>query len=181
MRAKGVSLWLVPGGKIREDLARLVRNVSARSGGPVFEPHVTLVPGIEGDVEPVLRAVARLAARTAPFEIRLEALGWRDEYFRCLFVEVRQDRELMALARTAREMLDLPAEPGYFPHLSLLYADLDAGSKPELAREVPPRPAGFLVHAIHVYRTQGPVSGWHRLACFGFTRRPTRRGATPEP
>jgi 2'-5' RNA ligase len=182
MRAKGVSLWLVPRGEAHEDLARLVRDASARSSGPAFEPHVTLVPGVEGDVDRVLHATARLAARTAPFEIRLAALGWRDEYFRCLFVEVQKDPELMALASAAREMLDLPAEPGYFPHLSLLYADLGAGSKPELAREVPPRPAGFLVQAIHVYRTQGPVAGWHRLACFGFRRRPAWRGAaTPEP
>ena len=76
-------------------------------------------------------------------------------------------------------MLGLPPEPGYFPHLSLLYADLDAASKPELARQVPPWPRGFLVRAIHVYRTHGPVAGWNRLASFGLRHRPARVSATP--
>jgi len=177
MRAKGVSLWLMPRGPVHEDLTRVIRDVGARSHGPVFEPHVTLVPGVEGDVDRILLATARLAARTAPFEIRLESLGWRDEYFRCLFVEVRQDPELMVLARSAREMLGLPPEPSYFPHLSLLYADLDASSKPETARLVPPRPAGFPVRAIHVYETRGPVSSWERLASFGLRHRSARQAS----
>jgi len=181
MRATGVSLWLMPRGPVHEDLTRVIRDVGARSHGPVFEPHVTLVPGVEGDVERILLATARLAARTAPFEIRFQALGWRDEYFRCLFVEVRQDPELMALARSARETLSLSPEPGYFPHLSLLYSDLDSTSKPDMARQVPPWPKGFLAHAIHVYRTHGPVSRWHRLASFGLRRRPVRQSvAAPE-
>ena len=177
MRAKGVSLWLMPRGPVHEDLTRVIRDVSARSRGPVFEPHVTLVPGVEGDVERILLATARLAARTAPFEVRLESLGWRDEYFRCLFVEVRQDPELMVLARSAREMLGLPPEPSYFPHLSLLYADLDAASKPGLAQGVHLRPQGFLVQALHVYKTHGSVPDWQRLATFGFRCRPARHSA----
>lgn len=177
MRATGVSLWLMPAGAALEALAGVIREVSARSHGPVFEPHVTLVPGIQGDVERILQATARLAAQTAPVDVRLGSLGWKDEYFRCLFVEVRKDPELMALERNARELLGLPPEPAYFPHLSLLYADLDSDSKPGIAESVPPRLQGFSVQAIHVYKTHGAVSRWQRLASFGLRRRPARRAA----
>ena len=180
MRAKGVSLWLMPAAPAREPLAALIQDVSGRFRAPRFEPHVTLVPGLLGAVEPILEAMARLAARTPPFQVRLGPLGWRDEYFRCLFAEVERDPELVAFEANARQELGLEPEPGYFPHLSLLYADLDVGRKRALAAQLPARPAGFEVHVVHVYKTHGAVSRWHRLASFGLSRRPVR-GRTARP
>jgi len=170
-QANGVSLWLMPTGAARGSLARLIRDVSGRVRAPIFDPHVTLVPGIEGDEERILRATAQLAASSRPLTIQLGRPGWRDEYFRCLFFEAERSAGLLNLERRARERLDLAPVTDYFPHLSLVYADLVESAKRALLPDLPERPPAVRVDAIHVYRTRGAVGNWRRLACFGFRSR----------
>lgn len=171
MRAKGVSLWLMPTGPVRDGLAGRIRDISRRLRAPVFAPHVTLVPGCRGSEEAILQAAAKLAAAATPLTIELGEPGWRDEYFRCLFLEVAKSPELTALETRARELLGLEPSPDYFPHLSLVYAIRSRAEKRAVAAGLGALERRFVARAVHVYRTEGGVSSWCRLASFGFNSR----------
>jgi 2'-5' RNA ligase len=157
----GFSLWMVPGAAEHERLAALIRSLARRFGGPVFDPHVTLLAGVPG---PAKEAVARArdAVRSSP-PLRLRFAGPEagESYFRCLYLRVEPTPELLSLHAAAREAFGRRDEPPFFPHLSLLYARPPA---PLVAGEVRDESlAGFDCRRVDVYSTEGEVAAWRRV------------------
>ncbi len=163
-RARGVSLWLQPQGPFRERLRAVVLRLAARFGGPVFEPHVTLVAGLSGDEAEILARARGLAAKLAPLSLRLERVARRDEYFRALFVEAIGGEALHAAhAAACRGLGHRPAGP-FQPHLSLAYGHLDPAAAEASGREVSNEVQGrFEAVALHLVRTEGAVGEWREL------------------
>jgi 2'-5' RNA ligase len=161
MKGAGFSLWIVPEGEVRRRLAALIRALSRRFGGPVFEPHVTLRAGLPGPAPEVL-AKARKAVRSrGPFAVRFGGPEAGDTYFRCLYLRVEPSPDLLALHESVREVFGRPDEPPFFPHLSLLYAPPPA---PPIVDEIRASlPAGFGARRVDVCSTEGEVERWHRV------------------
>jgi len=161
MKGAGFSLWIVPQGEVRRRLAALIQALSRRFGGPVFEPHVTLLAGVPGPAPDVL-AKARKAVRSqGPFEVRFMGPEAGDSYFRCVYLRVQPSPELLALHESAREAFGRRDEPPFFPHLSLLYAPPPA---PPIVDEIRASlPAGFGARRVDIYSTEGEVASWYRL------------------
>jgi 2'-5' RNA ligase len=168
-RARGVSLWLQPQGPFRERLRSVVDRLAARFGGPVLEPHVTLVAGLPGDEGEILQRAQALAATLQPLSLRLERVARRDEYFRALFVEAIGGEPLHAAhAAACRGFGHRPAGP-FQPHLSLAYGRLDPAAVEAAGREISNEVQGrFESAALHVVRTEGPVADWRELAVVPF-------------
>jgi len=167
-RARGVSLWLMPEGETRERLLGLIARLARRFSTPAFPPHVTLLPGIEGRPDDeLLAACRRLAAGRRPLEIGLLAVEGRAEPFRCLFARAAPDEPLLATHAAAARALGREPDPGFFPHLSLVYGTLPVATKREVAVEVAPLVGGtFRAAGLHVWRTDGPVGEWREIGAF---------------
>lgn len=174
-RARGVSLWLMPGGPARERLAALIRNLAARLGTAPFAPHVTLLPGIEGPESDVLETARQLASRLPPLRLSLRFLEGREEHFRCLIALVEADEALRAAHAAAARAFGREPDPAFLPHLSLVYGSLAAEARAALAREIEPQAAvSFEAARLHVWRTEGEVADWREVAAFRL-----QRGARP--
>jgi 2'-5' RNA ligase len=160
--ASGFSIWLMPPGELHERLSGLIATLGRRLGTPVFEPHVTLLGGIEQPRETVLASAASLAEGLRPFEVRLGGADHRPEYFRCVFLTAEGDALRAAHAR-AKEAFGRRHEL-FEPHLSLVYGDLPAGRREALLTEIG---AGFdstfEVRALSVYSTAGEPAAWLRV------------------
>ena len=163
------SLWLVPerDGPAFAALAELIRDLARQFDTPVFDPHVTLVGGLEGD-EAALAAAAKDVAGIERPQIELTEIVSRDSYFQRLVVAAAPTPPLLrahALARAA-----LGAETAaYWPHLSLAYGELDAAQIRRLlviATAAGPVGAHFPAAALELWRTDGAVSGWACTASF---------------
>lgn len=167
MRAKGISLWLVPPDDVRSGLAQRIDGLARRLGTPRFEPHVTLLGGIEAAGEQVVAETRGLAAQLGPIGLRLNRAGGREEFFRCLFLEVELEPALNAAHRRARHLFGKRTEPPFFPHLSLAYGRLGSDQKSAVLRELEQdaswRIATF-ASELRVVLTEGPVEEWRALA-----------------
>jgi 2'-5' RNA ligase len=161
MKGTGFSLWIVPEGEVRRRLATLIRVLARRFGGPVFEPHVTLLAGVPGPAREALSRAREAVGAQGPFEVRFLGAEAGDSYFRCLYLRVQPSPELAALHERACEAFGRRNEAPFFPHLSLLYAPPPA---PPVVDEIRASlPAGFGARRVDVYSTEGEAARWHRL------------------
>jgi 2'-5' RNA ligase len=162
------SLWLMPAGDVRNRLAGLIDWLSACYGAPQFPPHVTLLGSCVGARREVVRQAAAVAAACRPFVIRLEAIDFLDEYYRCLFARAALTAPLRQAHRVTCRVFGHDREPAFMPHLSLLYGNFSPSLKKRLVAELGPRlDIKFPVRSLHLYRTQGEPFTWHQVARFG--------------
>ena len=160
--------WLVPApGPEQDRLARVIADLAAGYGGPVFAPHVTLAGVTAAVPDAVAGVLAEVTAGVAPFEVTLTEAGWEPAFFRALYLRAEPSARLSALREAARRALCL--EPAPDPHLSLLYADLDEERKPGLAAGLEPSgvvlPMTIRVDAAEVWGDFREDAGrWRRLA-----------------
>ena len=122
------SLWLLPPPREGAAWRALIRRLAADFDAPVFEPHVTLLGGIAAPPSQALAAAREWAQSSPPLLARPRAIACRNEYYRCVFVELEKTPELLAARRRA-ERIFKRAGGAYLPHLSLLYGCYDAATK----------------------------------------------------
>ncbi len=163
----GFSLWMLPPPDVAERFRALIRELSRRMGTPPFEPHLTLLGGIE-DASAAAR-VAPLAARLPPLPIRLTEIGTTAEYFRCVFIHAERTPLLQRAHQQACDMLG--QAPGEFtPHLSLIYGKLHATEQARAIAGIGARfDTAFTVERLALYSTAGPPPAWRRVAELGLT------------
>jgi 2'-5' RNA ligase len=164
MNGVGFSLWLVPEGAVRRRLAALIASLARRFGGPVFEPHVTLLAGVREAERDVVARSDEMRRGSSALPLRFTGLETADTYFRALYLRVETSAPLLDLRQAARATFARGDDPPYVPHLSLAY-----GAPPPAAvvAGVRPRaPDGFEARALDVYSTEGPVESWHRVRRF---------------
>jgi 2'-5' RNA ligase len=169
--ARGLSLWLMPEGDTAERLAARIDRLAARHGTERFAPHLTLVSALELAAPQALRAARRAAADLAPFTVALDDIQGRDEHFRCLFVRAEDDGALRAAHVTAARAFGRQPEPGFLPHVSLVYGMLGPDEKRAIAQEVgDDLRLRFEACQLHLWRTEGPVADWRELGAFDLQR-----------
>lgn len=158
---KGSALWLLPEEPMFSLLADEISRLSQRFFTPLFGPHVTLVGGITAPEDEAVAESALVARLIKPFRIELGEVGYSEEYFRCLFINVIPDDSLIKAHRTAYEAFDPQDEAAYMPHLSLVYGKLPVTIKEELAAA-----CSFLsgrtfeVCCLALYRVSGRPQEW---------------------
>jgi 2'-5' RNA ligase len=161
----GRSLWLIPDDPAYTALAAKIAELSVRFDAPRFEPHVTVLAGLEQPAADIVAACKRVASELGPIRIRLGQAGHHDEYFRCLFLEAEDAGGLRSAHAAVRRALAPAASAAFFPHLSLLYAARGGEDADALVRETASAGLGFdlEVKALDLVSTEGPVEAWHRV------------------
>lgn len=117
-------------------LNELILKLSEHYGTPKFEPHVTLLSGIQMPKEEAMAIVKKMASDNPVPEVRLSKIGYLDVFYRCLFFRTAEKTTLLALREKAKLAFgDTQIEP-YVPHLSFLYGDLPRFTKENIILEI---------------------------------------------
>ena len=165
------SLWLMPTGEVYDKFAEIISRLSKEYHSPKFEPHVTLIGAVVGTEEELSVKTAKLAKLIKPFKIKLGKVDYFTERHKALIIRTEKTAGLIEANKIARELFNLLPEPGYMPHLSLLYGDFSLETKEEviqkLGREFNDE---FEVGGICLYFTTGDKEeeNWHKIKEFPF-------------
>jgi 2'-5' RNA ligase len=161
----GYHVFFEPKGEINEQLEAVIRNLSAEYGGPVFQPHVTLLAMIPEDDENLLvEKTKRLATKISPFNLTFEQLCAEDRYFRALYAKAIVSEELSSSRALVLEEFGMEEVGEYMPHLSLLYGNYDASRKLETIESLKRLlPLSFNVDAVTLWKTPGDATTWTRV------------------
>jgi 2'-5' RNA ligase len=161
------SLWLVPaaGSSARRRLQATITELAAgHEDAPVFEPHVTVIGGIDGERAALEETTRALAARTDPLELAFESVRWSTTRHQCVFLLVEPTLELVELRQSAREAVGGP-NSAYHPHLSLAYSDMDLADRRDIAQSVDMAalPSHITCQTVELVETTGPESEWEAV------------------
>lgn len=125
-------LWLRPSGRAQDLLGTAIQTLAHRLQAPVFEPHVTLLGNLIGTEHELLVRTERLAEKLQPLPITLTEPSYREEYFQCLFLKVKETPSILDAHTAARNLFGHEHGPAYMPHLSLVYGLYPAELKQEV-------------------------------------------------
>jgi len=164
-----IAYWLIPSEPVRSFFQRIINDLARRYDAPVCEPHVTIHVGAD-------RAdAAKNALGDAEREcelIGLTPLGidQSDEFIKTLFVQFAMSAELRKINDRIREAANDSSQYELNPHLSLLYKNLAASTRRELAASISVPFFEVTFDAIKAVRCVSPtesgadVEVWHVVA-----------------
>jgi 2'-5' RNA ligase len=129
-------LWLLPSGAAERRIAGWIDRLSRDPGGPRFDPHLTLLGGLEGAEVRFAAATWRLAAALRPITLRFLGAESGDSRYRCLYLRVDGGGALASARREAIRLFGRAREAAFQPHVSLLYGDLPREARDRAAAAV---------------------------------------------
>lgn len=169
IEATGYSIWLEPSGQYGAQLKKIIERLAGDFNSPVFSPHVTLAGGISGMEKTVVTGAKKLALDVPPFLLLLgREIICEPHWTRALAVRAQRTASLMEANAQARKTFDLQAQAAFDPHMSLLYTEaIPEEMRLQAAHLLFGRGVfggRFRVDNLAVYRCDGPVENWRRIA-----------------
>jgi len=151
MRSKGYSIFIVPRDSAYENAGAIIRDLATRFEGPVFEPHVSILPQVIATAAEVIEKTEHILENVKPFSIVTSTLHFGATYFTSLYLGVEPTAELTGLSQAAREQFKRLDDPPYAPHMSLFYGELEQGLRTTMAEQIGSPQLGFRVERIGVF------------------------------
>ena len=149
-----IAYWLVPAKPERELFGDLIPILASELRGPRFEPHVTIFSAPQGRQSP-REILAEIKAE--PLHLSIRGIGASAEYRNTLFVRLGPSKALKRLVAQLRRATGSPAKTPVDPHLSLLYKDLPASARRQLAASLKLPFSQILFDSIRAVRCSSPV------------------------
>ena len=164
-----IAYWLIPSAPARRFFQRIINDLARRCDAPGFEPHLTIHVGADrADVaKNALGAAARRCKLIGLKPIRIDQ---SDEFIKTLFVQFAMSAELSKINGVIREETNDSSQYDLKPHLSLLYKNLAAATRRELAALIDVPLSEVTFDAIKAVRCVSPtesgvdVEAWRVVA-----------------
>ena len=164
-----IAYWLIPSEPAHSFFQRTVNDLAHRYDAPVFEPHVTIHVGADG-ADAAKNALGDAARECKLIGLTPLGIDQSDEFIKTLFVDFSMSAELRKINDLIREVANDSSQYELKPHLSLLYKNLAAPTRHELAASINVPFSEVTFDAIKAVRCVSPaesgadVEAWHVVA-----------------
>lgn len=162
--SKGYWIWGQFDPESTREITSLYQDINNKLYGPSFDVHLTLSGPFlyqQSLHEPIFNS---LPSRFSKFKIQLDGIGYKDEFFQSLFLNVAESQDLINLKALIDKSFKLKGSE-YFPHISLFYGMVDSISKNKIIKESkPPRQA--LLDKISVVKVDEEIKSWEVLKSY---------------
>lgn len=167
MKKHAIVYWLIPAAPKRELFREIIRILAKQFDAPRFEPHLTIMaaPADRESPRKILRAI-----KASPIRLKVCDISFSTKFTKTLFVRFTPGKAFGKLATDLARATGSRTKPPAQPHMSLLYRELPAASKKQLASAIK-LPFGEVVFdSIKAVRCAAPtktraeVESWQVLA-----------------
>ncbi len=135
IRQTVIAYWLIPSEPAHSFFQRIINDLARRYDAPVFEPHVTVHVGAD-QVDAAAKALEKVASECDLVRQTPLRIDQSDEFIKTLFVQFAMTAELGKINGIIRNAANDSSRYELKPHLSLLYKNLPAASRSDLAASI---------------------------------------------
>lgn len=153
------SLLTNPPERIFSKLKAKIDELSDKYNGPKFDPHLTILGNIEGELSDIEEKVKTLASGLQTLELELSETSFSTTYFQNVFVRVKSNAALMNLNLKAKELFGMENNV-FMPHVSLLYGDQDMKTREEAVSEIEIEKESFIVDKFVIITSGNDPNTW---------------------
>ena len=139
----------MPPKKEAKFLKSIINDMSNIFGGPIFDPHLTILSGFTGDEKLLLNKAEYFSRIIKPFHILFNEISTTNHFFFSLFISIIKSPELELAKILAEKVFDFQM-PNYKPHLSIAYGDYSKDKKIDMINKINAIPEGFYVDKIYL-------------------------------
>ena len=100
----GYSLWLVPHEPLKEKLLKIISDTATKHSTLSFEPHITLVAGLQLNADQVIASTKKMAEDIKALTLQIDSVVAKDLYFQSVFATVSMTDSLQQLRQRALEV-----------------------------------------------------------------------------
>jgi 2'-5' RNA ligase len=164
-----ITYWLIPSQPAHSFFQRIINDLAHRYDAPVFEPHVTIHIGTDR-ADSAKNALADAARECKLIGLTPLGIDQSDEFTKTLFVDFPVSAELRNINGIVRQAGKDSSHYELKPHLSLLYKNLAAATRRQLAASINVPLSEVTFDAIKAVRCVSPmksgadVEAWHVVA-----------------
>ncbi|HEY2045133.1 MAG TPA: hypothetical protein VGG93_00990 [Candidatus Udaeobacter sp.] len=154
-----IAYWLIPSESACSFFQRTINDLARRCDAPVFEPHVTIHVGADR-ADAAKNALGAAAHKCKLIELTPVGIDQSDEFIKTLFVQFAMNAELRKINGIIRDTANDSSQYELKPHLSLLYKNLAAAIRCELAASIDVPLSEVTFDAIKAVRCVSPAESW---------------------
>jgi 2'-5' RNA ligase len=170
MDTQKFSIFVKPKGALQAHLREVIRSLAQKYGGPVFEPHVTVLADIPHlTIEEAKSKTLTLAEKLQPYTMHFQDVSRGAEYFRCVFLKIQATEGVLSAFEEARKIFGYTDREEHMPHLSLFYGTIPEDQKRmmqnDVQQSVDPQQS-FLADTLSLYDMSGTPEEWRKVASF---------------
>ena len=164
-----IAYWLIPSEPAHNFFQRIINDLARRFDAPVFEPHVTIHVGADR-ADAAKNALGEAARECKLIGLTPLGIDQSDEFIKTLFVDFPMSAELRKINGIIRQAANDSSQYELNAHLSLLYKNLAAAPRCELAASINVPLSEVTFDAIKAVRCVSPaesgadVEAWHVVA-----------------
>jgi hypothetical protein len=157
----GQSIWLMPEPETRERLAQAIKSLAAAYGTPAFDPHLTLISGLDLSQSPEPMGMFSEASQ---FSVNAGPIATAEEYRKCLYLPIQISKELKAARLLSKKLFAPGLKARYQPHMSIMYGNFKPDAKLEMMRNLTAKfPTEILFDEAWWVRTEGRIQDFKIL------------------
>jgi 2'-5' RNA ligase len=164
-----IAYWLIPSEPAHSFFQRIINDLARRYDASVFEPHVTVHVGADQG-RAAEKALGEAARQCKLIGLTPLGIDESDEFIKTLFVQFAMSAQLRQINDIIREAANDSSQYELKPHLSLLYKNLAAATRSDLAASINVPFSEVTFDAIKAVRCVSPtgsgadVEAWHVVA-----------------
>ena len=162
--SKGYWIW----GQFDINSTRLItslyQQINNKLNGPKFDVHLTISGPFNFDEETQTKFFENISSKFSKIDLQLKGMKQTDEFFRSLFIEVLENKNLNNLKNSIDDSFDISAVE-YFPHISLFYGIEDVTIKNEIIKKLK-TPNNVLLDKLSIVKIDEEIKSWKVLKSY---------------
>ncbi len=161
------SIWVIPSESVNITLQKIIDQLSKEFGGPLFEPHMTIIGGINQGLSEIEEKTYKIAQTLNTLELTLGPVSFSTTYFQNVLVRVNSTALLMQLNLDFKKVFG-EENSVFMPHISLLYGNQNMETRERATSAFRLSPLTFTSSEFIITPSTPNPSDWKHAAAIPF-------------